>query len=329
MMIRVFGSGFLRYAVAAAALWSGAASAQALEAVSVRLDWLAGAYHAPLFVAKERGFFEAQGLDVELGNGQGSISTLQVIGGGNGDIGLANLSALAMASSRGVPVIAIAGVMQRAPEAVISLESSGIRTPKDLEGKRWGAVAGDEAQRLFTAFAAVNGVDTSKIRKINLNHSAAITSLLNGDVDFVCAWALQDGLKIAQVKPIGQPMLFADSGLNTLGTSIFVTRATLERRGDMLRRFMIAVRQGAEAVAQDPNAGVEAIMRARPESMREVLTAEIAAVPQYLHTKNSEGKPFGWLAEADILEMLTVMRTYYDLPESVTPVSIYDGQFAE
>ena len=74
-----------------------------LDHVSVRLDWLADAYHAPLFVAKERGYFAEQGLDVELGNGQGSISTLQVVGGGNGDIGLANLSALAMAASRGVP----------------------------------------------------------------------------------------------------------------------------------------------------------------------------------------------------------------------------------
>ncbi len=319
----------LRHVVIAALGLALAGPAAALEHLTVRLDWLAGAYHAPLFVAKERGFFEAQGLDVEIGNGQGSISTLQVVGGGNGDIGLANLSALATASSRGVPVIAIAGIMQRAPEAVIALESSGIRTAKDLEGKRWGAVAGDEAQRLFTAFAAVNGVDTNSIRRVNLNHSAAITSLLNGDVDFICAWALQDGLKIAQVKPIAPPMLFADAGLNTLGTSIFVTQDTLANKADQLRRFMIAVRQGAEVVAADPNAGIQAVMNARPESVREVLASEIAAVPDYLHTKNSQGKPYGWLAEADINEMLGVMRQYYELPDDVTPAQIYTGQFAE
>lgn len=324
-----FSRSRLRHVVIAALGAALLNPAMALETLSVRLDWLAGAYHAPIFVAKERGFFEAQGLDVEIGNGQGSISTLQVVGGGNGDIGFANLSALATAASRGVPVIAIAGVMQRAPEAVIALESSGIRTAKDLEGKRWGAVAGDEAQRLFSAFAAVNGVDESSIRKINLNHSAAISSLLNGDVDFICAWALQDGLKIATVKPIAKPLLFADAGLNTLGTSIFVTHATLEAKGDALRRFMIALRQGADVVAQDPNAGVEAVMRARPESMRDVLAAEIAEVPAYLHTKSSEGKPYGWLAEADINEMLGVMRQYYELPDSVTAAQIYTGQFAE
>ena len=99
--------------------------------------------------------------------------------------------------------------------------------------------------------------------------------------------------------------------------------------GDMLRRFMIALRKGAADVAADPQAGVEAIMTARPESNRDVLTAEIAAVPGYLHTAASAGKPYGWLAPADIAEMLTVQRTYYDLPESVTAEQIYTGQFAE
>jgi len=305
------------------------APAAPLEKVSVRLDWLAGAYHAPLFVAKERGYYAAQGLDVQISNGQGSISTLQVVGSGNDTIGLANLSALAMAASRGVPITAIAGLIQRAPEAVISLKSSGIKSPKDLEGKRWGAVAGDEAQRLFVAFAARNHVDIRKIRKITLNHSAAITSLLNGDVDFICAWALQDGLKIARVKPINEPMLFAESGLNTLGTSFFVTQKTMAAKPDILRKFILATRQGAADVAKDPKAAVDAILRARPEGDRTVLASEIAGVPAYLRTKNSAEKPFGWLAKEDVDGMLSVMRDYYELPASVTADRIYTNKFVE
>jgi NitT/TauT family transport system substrate-binding protein len=301
----------------------------AAEKVSVRLDWLPGAYHAALFVAKDKGYYAEQGLDVQINNGQGSISTLQVVGSGNETIGLANISALALAAARDVPVVAIAGVIQRAPEAVITLQSSGIRTPKDLEGKRWGAVAGDEAQRLFTAFAARNKLDMRKIRRVTLNHSAAITSLVNGDVDFICAWALQDGLKISRVKPIGEPMRFADAGLNTLGTSMFVTRKTLESKPDVLKKFIAATQRGAADVAKDPQLGVDAVRRARPELSREVLAAEMQGLPPYLHTKHSAGKPFGWLAREDVEEMLQVMRDYYSLPARITADKVYTGQFVE
>ncbi len=301
--------------------------AQAKEKVTVRLDWLAGAYHAPLFVAKEKGYYDELGLDVQISNGQGSISTLQVVGAGNDTIGLANLSALSMAVARGVPVVAIGGLIQRAPEAVISLASTPIKTPKDLEGKRWGAVAGDEAQRLFTAFAAKNGVDISKIRKVTLNHSAAITSLLNGDVDFICAWALQDGLKIARVKPINEPMLFSEAGINTLGTSFFVTRKTADARPDVLSRFMKATQRAADEVEANPTLGVDAVLRARPEGNREVLTDEITQLPHYLHTDRSKERPFGWLDPADVDGMLSILREYYKLPAKVTAASVYTDRF--
>ena len=308
---------------------SGTQAAAGLEKISVRLDWLAGAYHAPLFVALERGYYKEAGLDVQISNGQGSISTLQVVGSGNDTIGLANISALTLAAAKGLPVVAIAGLIQRAPEAVISLESAGIRSPADLEGKRWGAVAGDEAQRLFVAFAEKNGIDMKKIHKVSLNHSAAITSLLNGDVDFICAWALQDGLKVAKVKAISPPMLFAESGLNTLGTSFFVTRDTLAAKGDALRRFIKATARGAEAVTSEPAVGVDAVMRARPEGSRDVLAEEIAGLPPYLHTPASEGHPFGWLAPTDVDEMLKVMKAYYELPSDITADRIYVRSFAE
>ena len=304
-------------------------ASQASEKVSVRLDWLAGAYHAPLFIALERGYYREAGLDVTISNGQGSISTLQVVGSGNDTIGLASISALTLAASKGLPVVAIAGLIQRAPEAVLSLESTGIRKPSDLEGKRWGAVAGDEAQRLFLAFAERNGVDVAKVRKVSLNHSAAITSLLNGDVDFICAWALQDGLKIAKAKPIAQPLLFADSGLNTLGTSFFVTRDTYKAKPDVLTRFIAATARGADDMQREPAAAVDAVIRARPEGSREVLAEEVAALPPYLHTERSAGRAFGWIAPEDLAEMLQVMKAYFELPATVTPEQIYVRDFVE
>ncbi len=171
---------------------SGASTlnAEPLEKVSVRLDWLPGADHTALFLAKERGYYKDQGLDVEILPGQGSVTTLQLIGAGNQTIGLASLSALALAASKGAPVIGIAGIMQRAPESVITLKTSGITKPSDLEGKKFGAVPGDQAQRLFDAFAEKNKIDMSTIKKITVNHASMYSSLISGDIDFIAAWAV-------------------------------------------------------------------------------------------------------------------------------------------
>jgi len=301
--------------------------ASAAETVTVRLDWLVSGYHAPLVVAKERGLYAAQGLDVHFENGQGSLATLQVVGAGNGTLGLASLSAISMAESHGVPVVAIAGLIQRAPEAVLSLAGSGIHSPKDLEGKRWGAVAGDEGQRLFIAYAARNHLDLNKIRKVTLNASTVLVALVHGDVDFICGWEMEEGLKIARIKPIAAPMLLAASGINTMGTSIFVTRRMLQEKPDLLRRFMLATQQGAQIAVSEPQAAVNALLQARPEFDRAFVTAELAALPAYQHTSASAGHPFGWLARSDVDGMLAVMRDYYALPAAFTADQLYTNRF--
>jgi NitT/TauT family transport system substrate-binding protein len=102
-------------AIAFLALAAARAECAPLEPVSVRLDWLAGIYHAPIYLAKARGYYAQQGLDVTFHNGQGSLSTLQIVGSGNETIGLANLSALTLARAAGVPVVAIGALMEKSP----------------------------------------------------------------------------------------------------------------------------------------------------------------------------------------------------------------------
>ena len=294
-----------------------------LQHVSVRLDWLAGADHAALFLAKARGFYKDAGLDVELNDGKGSLASLQAITAGNDDIGLASLSTMAIAVGKGVPLVAIAGIIQKAPDSVIALKGSGITSPKDLEGKRWGFIPDDAGARMFPAFAAANNIDVSTITKIQISYSTLYSSLIDGNVDFVCAWASPDAFKIAKIKPIEPPIIYADHGVNTLGTGIFVTKDTLAKKADMLKAFLAATVRGAAEAEKNPDAAIDAIIAERPSTDRAILAEEYSHLHEWLHTPNSQGHVFGWMADADWQQTIQLLTKYFDLPSTVKVADVY------
>src|SRR5262245_13812666 len=89
-------------------------AAHAAEKLSIRLDWITEPMHMPFFLAEERGWFKAADLDVSIEDGNGSTMTVQLVGAGRFDIGLADLSPMAIGKARGIPIVYIAGFIRRA-----------------------------------------------------------------------------------------------------------------------------------------------------------------------------------------------------------------------
>ena len=301
--------------------------AAAAESVTVRLDWVPGADHGALFLAKARGYYKAAGLDVEIYDGKGSVAALQAIAAGNDTIGVANLSTMAMAVGAGAPLVAVACILQKAPDGLIAMADSGITKPKDLEGKRWGFVPTDSGERMFPAFARATGIDTSLIKRIQLNHSAAYTSLLVGNVDFISGWSIADALKVGQVKPIAPPIVYADYGVNCFGNGLFVSKTTIAARSDMLKAFLAATVRGAKEAQDDPKAAVDAIVDARPALNRDVAIKEASMLKAYTHTAASEGRVFGWMAAADWQKTSKLLQDCCKLPPDTAVDALYTNVF--
>jgi len=321
-----------RFATACAGAVAGLAMpsigrAATLEPVTVRLDWVPGADHGALFLAKARGYYAAQGLDVQLLDGKGSVVALQAVASGNDTIGIANLATMAMAVGTGAPLTAIGCILQKAPDSIISLESSGIRAPKDLEGKRFGFIPADAGERMFPAFAQKNDVDSGRIRKIQLNHSAAYTSLLLGNVDFICGWAIADALKLGAVKPIAPPMVMSDHGVNMLSNGFFVTPGTIRNRPNMLKRFLAATVKGAGDAQADPKAAVDAIVAARPSTNGQIALQEANMLHSFLHTDNTTGHGFGWMAKEDWQRTVELLKSCCGVTNKMDVEALYTNKY--
>src|SRR5206468_10330322 len=102
------------------ALATTGASAQELEKLTVRFTWKLKGEYAPLYVALERGYYRAEGLDVQLAEGNGAQNVLKALAAGNEKFGYGPAVAAARAVSQGLPVKVVALYQTSAPMAVIA-----------------------------------------------------------------------------------------------------------------------------------------------------------------------------------------------------------------
>ncbi|MGA8902188.1 ABC transporter substrate-binding protein, partial [Bradyrhizobium sp.] len=116
-------------AVFSAIVISGAsvASAADLQKVTVRMDWVVSAYHAPFYAGVKNGFFKDQGLDVTVQPGNGSANVAQALGHGNGEFASVDGGTMMQLVAKGLPVKCVMGYYQRNPNGVIYAEKSGIK----------------------------------------------------------------------------------------------------------------------------------------------------------------------------------------------------------
>ncbi|PTQ66386.1 ABC transporter substrate-binding protein [Celeribacter persicus] len=304
-------------------------SAQDLEDLRLRLAWIAGGVDAAFFVADEKGYFADAGLDIEIVDGNGSTGTIQAVGNGDFDIGIAGLGALAQArqASGATNLIAVAGLIQKDPTSIISLEGSGIKAPKDIEGKRLGTDAGNFEDGMIKAFAEANGVDMDKVEVVIINGGADRVALLKGDVDFINGWANPDGDKVAAIKPIEPPLLFADYGVNILGSSVIVTKDFLADHGEEMKGFLSAIAKAKIEVDADPEAARDIFIKHRPDADPEAILMQIKTMAKYEHTAATEGKPYGVVAPEDIELTISLLEKYSGMAPGLTPDDIYTDAY--
>ena len=215
---------------AAIALGLGVAPAGAQTPIKFTLDWVFQGPTAPFLVALEKGYYKAEGLDVTMDPGQGSAGAVQRVATGAYQIGFADVNATIEynAKNPGKEVLCVFMGYDFAPFGVYALKKSGIKVPKDLDGKKLGAPVFDASFRLFPAFAKLNGI--SKWEHVNLTPQLREQSLVQGTVDFISGHYFSSmldlkarGVKFDDIVA----MRYVDFGMDVYGNGIVVSPETV------------------------------------------------------------------------------------------------------
>jgi NitT/TauT family transport system substrate-binding protein len=250
------------------------APAVAQTPVRVAFDWKFEGPAAPFLVAIDRGYFSAEGLDVSIEPGTGSVEPIARVASGSYDIGFGDINTLIKFRDQNAtpPIKAVFMVYNRPPFSIVTRKSRGINVPKDLEGKRLGAPAGDGAFAQWPVFAQVNGIDAAKVKIENIAFAVREPMLAAGQVDAITGFSFSAYISL---KDRGVPvddivlMLMAEHGLSLYGNAIVVSRKFAAEKPEAVRAFLRAFLQGLKHTVRDPVEAVESVLRRNDVAKRE------------------------------------------------------------
>jgi NitT/TauT family transport system substrate-binding protein len=214
-------------ALSAAIVLGLAGPAAAQTDVKFALDWKFEGPAAPYFVAIDKGYYKAEGLNVTIDSGPGSVAGIARVAAGTYPLGFFDINSLVKFRDQNPDkqVKAVMMVYDRPPFSIVTVARTGINKPKDLEGKVLGAPAADGAFAQWKAFVKENGIDDSKVRIENVGFPVREPMLADGKVDAITGFSfssyfnlLQKGIPAKDIKVF----LMADHGLVLYGNAIMV-----------------------------------------------------------------------------------------------------------
>jgi len=275
-MIRLRSRALLAAFVAGVAFTAVPALSAAQTKIKMVLNWKYQGPQAWFFIAQDRGYFKAEGLDVEIDQGEGSSASITKVASGTYQAGFGDINALIDLSARR-PAEAPVGVFMiynTPPFTIVVKNDSPIKTPKDLEGKTVGGPANDGALKLFPAFAKVAKVDASKVNITNMAPNLREQMLLRGQVDAVFGFinTVYFSAKLVGINPEKDLRFinYVDYGMDLYSNAVVFSRSFVRDNPKAVQGFVRALNRAINDVLANPEAGMDAVMKREPLLKRDV-----------------------------------------------------------
>jgi len=306
------------------------AAAQGLKEVKFSTEFAPHGFHAPLYLAREKGWFKDAGIDLKLIDGRGSAATINLVGAGQVDIALVNLSATIIAQSKGVPVTVVGSILRRNTNGLIMKKGSGIHKAADLKGKTILHLMTTIEAPLLGGYLASNGMSLDDVKLLGVDATAKVPSVLSGKGD-AATGPVPYYLGLLKGKSEIDTLLFADAGQQLLDFGIVVSPKMLKEQPDLIRAFMQVVSKAYEYTRRDNNVeeAVKDMIAQRPEAGLDYQTAinMFQSHIAFADSPATEGKPIGFIAKEDVVGSIKTLKDTGIIQNDVNPDSVFDPRF--
>ncbi len=245
------------------------APASAQTKLKMVLNWKYQGPQGWFFLADDRGYFKAEGLDVTIDQGNGSGAAVPLVANGTYDVGFGDINALiefAAKKPEEAP-IAVYVMYNRPPFTVAVKADSPIKEPKDFVGKKLGGAANDGALKLFPALCKITKIDCTKVEITNMQPNLREQMLMQGQVDGVFGYvntirfsAKLMGVDDSKLRYIN----YGDYGMDLYSNAIIVSKKLVKENPKAVEGLVRAINKGLGDSLKEPDASVAAVAKREP-----------------------------------------------------------------
>ena len=300
---------------------------EGLRPIDFRLNWTLYGEHAPFFVGVDKGFYEEEGLDVTVQEGSGSSTTVKLVGNGTSIIGYADSGTAMQGITQGVPIKAVAVLLQTSPMSFIYKADKPIKTMEDLRGKSIAITAGDASLAQLNALLAKHDMTEDDITLVVVaNPAGKETAILEDQADTFMGYYIDQPMRMEKNTGVDLDWTTTQEigGVTTVSSAVFVSDRTIDEDPELVEKFVRATQRAVQYTLDNPEEAAEifAVHAGDFGFDKELSLAEILGAQELLWTENSEGNPVGWSAIEDWQASQDLLQEYSGLkPEE--DVNVY------
>ena len=308
---------------------AGASQAQAPQKVVFALNWFAVGDHAAYWVALDKGYYKAKGLDVELQNSKGSGDSIAKVDTNRADVGLADAMVVIPRVAQGAKIKIVSAVFDLTPLNIWTRKDTGITKPKDLEGKLLAAPPGDAQRQLFPAFAKINGIDAAKVKWLTIEPAAKFVALSEKRADAVPDYTTgQPFWEKAVGKENLVRMPWSEHGFDTYSMAIMASEKTMKERAKVLRDFLEASYMGWRDVMADPKGSLEIFKKRVPDIDLALIEPNLMLGLELMKTERYAKSGIGFVERGKMCRTVEFINTYMpDMPRKVGCDEVFTNEF--
>ncbi|MDX6805888.1 ABC transporter substrate-binding protein [Terrihabitans rhizophilus] len=327
-MLKVLTAGLV-----ATVMMTGVALAQETT-IRFTLGWKTQGSDAAFFLAKDKGYFKEEGLNVTIDQGEGSGATVTRIMGGAYDAGFGDVNAIIQNSStrpEDAPVM-VYMMWNQPPFAVVTKTTSGIEKPEDFQGRTLGGAQGTPTTRLLPVFAKKNGLDMSKINVSNMAPNLQEPMMIRGDIDGALVFNITSYFNLVLNRQDPDKdyrwFQFGDFGLDLYSNGLMVSRKLIKENPKAVAGLVRATNRALMEIAGDQDLGMKAavnfdnLINVEVEKRRLQFSFEKLIV-------SDEMKEIGVgdIKDDRMARAIGFVVEGYDLKRTPTPAEIFSREF--
>lgn len=238
---------------------------KALDKVTVVLDWTPNTNHTGLYTAQDNGYFEEEGLEVEIMM-PGEAGADQLVASGKAEFGIGYQEGVTLARVQGVPLVSIAAIIQHNTSGFASPAEKNITSPKDFEGKSYGGWGSPIERSVIESLMKQENADVEKVSIVNIGDTDYFTAVRQ-NIDFAWIYYGWTGVE-AELRGEDINMVYLtdySKNLDYYTPVITTNERMIEENPETIKRFLKAVTKGYQFAIDQPNEAAEILLKAAPD----------------------------------------------------------------